>query len=81
MSGGGTFRKWRGQSLEELEKGAGPGARGKKREVDEGERNRLFSAKFMEDNEHPWHLTNECSGSSPPIWGWEAGSQGLTIAR
>lgn len=53
MSGGGTFRKWRGQSLEELEKGAGPGARGKKREVDEGERNRLFSAKFMEDNEHP----------------------------
>ena len=40
-------------------------ARGKKREVNEGERDRLFSAKFTEDNEHPWHLANECCGSSP----------------
>ena len=26
----------------------------------------IFSAKFTEDNKHPWHLTNECGGSNSP---------------
>lgn len=52
--------------MEEVDLGARArgkaGAGGKRRDVNEGERDRFISAKFTEDNEHCWHLTNECSG-------------------